>query len=189
MAQHLTTPPTAPDALTDRTRVLLSCGVVAGPLFLAVVFAQALTRDGFDLSRHPISLLSLGELGWIQIANFVVAGVLYVACAVGMRRVLHPGRGGTWGPVLVGGLGVGLILAGVFVADAGAGFPPGRAGRGPRAAQLARYRAHRRVRGRQPRDGRRLSGVRAPVRRPQPAGLGRSLRRDRGGGPGARPVA
>jgi hypothetical protein len=33
--------------------------------------------------------------------------------------------GGTWGPLLVGGLGVGLILAGIFVTDAGAGFPLG----------------------------------------------------------------
>jgi hypothetical protein len=42
-----------------------------------------------------------------------------------MRRVLRPGRGGTWGPLLVGAVGVGLILAGVFVTDAGAGYPPG----------------------------------------------------------------
>jgi Protein of unknown function (DUF998) len=42
-----------------------------------------------------------------------------------MRRVLRPGRGGTWGPRLVGALGAGLVMAGVFVADAGAGFPPG----------------------------------------------------------------
>jgi hypothetical protein len=47
-------------------------------------------------------LLSLGDLGWIQIANFVVTGALFVACAVGLRRVLHPGRAGTWGPRLVG---------------------------------------------------------------------------------------
>jgi hypothetical protein len=33
-----------------RTRALLACGVVAGPLFLAVAVLQALTRDGFDLS-------------------------------------------------------------------------------------------------------------------------------------------
>jgi hypothetical membrane protein len=124
MAQNLTTPQ-APTTPTNRTRMLLACGIVAGPLFLVVGLVQASTREGFDLSRHPLSLLSLGELGWIQIANFVVTGVLYVACAVGLRRVLHPGRGGTWGPLLVGGLGVGLILAGVFVADAGAGFPPG----------------------------------------------------------------
>jgi hypothetical protein len=110
---------------TRRTRALLACGVVAGPLFLVVALLQALTRDGFDLGRHPLSLLSLGELGWIQIANFVVAGLLSVAFAVGLRRVLHPGRGGTWGPLLVGAYGVGLIMGGVFVTDAGAGFPPG----------------------------------------------------------------
>jgi hypothetical protein len=103
----------------------LACGVVAGPLFLGVWLIQALTRDGFDPSRHPLSLLSLGDLGWIQVANFVAAGALYLACAVGMWRVLHPGRGGTWGPVLVGVHGFGLVVAGVFVTDAGAGFPPG----------------------------------------------------------------
>jgi len=42
-----------------------------------------------------------------------------------MRQVLHPGRAGTWGPLLVDALGVGLIAGGVFVTDAGAGFPPG----------------------------------------------------------------
>jgi hypothetical protein len=81
---------------------LLACGIVAGPLFLAVALTQGFTRQGFDLSRHPLSLLSLGDLGWIQIANFVVTGVLYVACAVGMRRALGPGPGATWGPRLVG---------------------------------------------------------------------------------------
>jgi hypothetical membrane protein len=109
-------------ALTAR---MLACGVVAGPLFLVVWLIQALTRDGFDLTNHPLSLLSLGDLGWIQIANFVVAGALYVACAVGMRRALHGGRAGTWGPILVGINGIGLVVSGVFVTDAGAGFPPG----------------------------------------------------------------
>jgi uncharacterized protein DUF998 len=114
-----------PGAPTPRTTRLLACGIVAGPLFLAAGLIQASTRGGFDLSHHPLSLLSLGELGWVQIANFVVTGVLYAACAVGMWRVLRPGPSGTWGPLLVGGLGVGLIVAGVFVTDAGAGFPPG----------------------------------------------------------------
>jgi hypothetical protein len=121
MSQQFILPASA-DTQTSR---LLACGIVAGPLFLAVGLTQAFTRDGFDLSRHPLSLLSLGDLGWIQIANFVVSGGLYVACAVGMRRVLRPGRGGTWGPLPVGALGAGLVLAGVFVADAGAGFPQG----------------------------------------------------------------
>jgi hypothetical protein len=107
------------------TRALLACGVVAGPLFVAVGLLQMLTRDGFDPTRHPLSLLSLGDLGWVQIANFVVAGLLFAGSAVGMRRVLHPGRAGTWGPLLVGVYGLGLILGGVFVADPALGFPPG----------------------------------------------------------------
>jgi hypothetical protein len=36
----------------NMTTALLVCGVVAGPLYLVVSFAQAFTRDGFDLSRH-----------------------------------------------------------------------------------------------------------------------------------------
>ena len=37
---------------TIPTRVLLACGVVAGPLYVIVTMAQALTRDGFDLKQH-----------------------------------------------------------------------------------------------------------------------------------------
>jgi Protein of unknown function (DUF998) len=107
------------------TKTLLACGAVAGPLFVLVGFAVALTRSGFELSKHPLSLLSVGDLGWIQIANFVVAGLLFVASAVGVRRALHHGRAGTWGPWLIGVFGVSLVAGGVFVADPALGFPPG----------------------------------------------------------------
>src|SRR4030095_3282933 len=96
------------------------------PLFLALWALQAFTRDGFDPGRHPISLLSLGDLGWIQIANFVVTGALFVACAVGLRRVLHHGRAGTWGPRLVGALGAGLIVAGSSAPMPVPASPPAR---------------------------------------------------------------
>jgi hypothetical protein len=113
------------------TRGLLWCGVLAGPVFLGSWLIQALTRDGYDLTRHPISLLSLGDLGWIQIATFVTSGVLLLALAAGLWRVLRPGPAGTWGPILVAANGIGLILAGLFVTDAGAGFPPGAPEGGP----------------------------------------------------------
>jgi hypothetical protein len=106
-------------------RTRLACGIVAGPLFIAASLTQAYTRRGFDLARHPISLLSLGSPGWIQIANFVVCGILYVIGAVGLRTALRSGHGSTWGPLLIGVTGVGLIIAGLFTADPGAGFPPG----------------------------------------------------------------
>jgi hypothetical protein len=108
-----------------RTQHLLAGGIVAGPLFLATSLTQAFTRDGFDLRRHPISLLSLGEFGWIQVANFVVCSAAFIAGSVGLRRRLSSGRGRTWAPRLVALVGAGLVTAGVFVTDAGAGFPAG----------------------------------------------------------------
>src|SRR5262249_7847804 len=54
------------------TRALLACGVLAGPLYMAIYLGQALTRPGFDITRHPASVLSNGDLGWIQVANFLV---------------------------------------------------------------------------------------------------------------------
>lgn len=70
-------------------------------------------------------MLSLGSLGWLQIANFVVSGILYVLGAAGLRVALRPGPGSTWGPSLIGITGAGLIIAGLFTTDPGAGFPPG----------------------------------------------------------------
>ena len=42
---------------------LLACGVVSAPLFVGVVLVEAGTRQGFDLVRMPLSLLSLGDRG------------------------------------------------------------------------------------------------------------------------------
>jgi hypothetical protein len=107
------------------TRALLAGGVIGGPLFIIVAVLQEFTREGFDPKRHALSQLSTGDLGWLQIANFIVSGLLFVACAVGMRRVLHPGRAGTWGPWLFGAFGVALVWGGVFVTDPVNAFPPG----------------------------------------------------------------
>lgn len=115
----------APAGTDHAVRWLLLCGVVAGPIYVVTGAVQVLARDGYDITRHPLSLMSNGDLGWIQITNFVLTGLLVVACAVGMRRVLRPGRGGTWGPRLLGVHGIGLIAAGAFVADPYDGFPPG----------------------------------------------------------------
>lgn len=107
------------------TATLLAAGAAAGPLWLGVSFTQVLTRDGFDLSRQPLSLLALGEHGWIQIANFVLSGLLALAGATGLRRALRGGPAGTWGPALVAVSGVGLVVAGVLRADPGMGWPAG----------------------------------------------------------------
>src|SRR5947209_14794548 len=107
------------------TRILLLCGAIAGPLFILIVLIQDYTRPAFDPRLQALSLLSLGDWGWVQIANFVLAGVLNLLYAVGLWRRLHPGRAGTWGPLLIGAYGLGLISVGVFRTVPVKGFPPG----------------------------------------------------------------
>jgi len=77
---------------------LLGAGIVAGPLFVITAGVQAATREGFDLSHQPLSLLSLGDLGWIQITNFILAGLLSLAFAVGVGRALVSGPGAAGRP-------------------------------------------------------------------------------------------
>lgn len=103
----------------------LACAVVAGPVFAVVSLAQALTRPGFDLTRNPLSVLSNGSLGWLQITNFLLAGALTVAGATGLRRALRGTPGGVWAPRLVAVNGIGMMAAGVFRMDPADGFPAG----------------------------------------------------------------
>jgi hypothetical protein len=105
--------------------LLLLCGVVAGPLFTAVWIVEGATRANYDPLRYPISSLSIGEFGWMQRANFIITGLLILAFSVGLRRVLRRPSGSLWGPLLVGLAGIGLIGAGIFVADPLNGYPPG----------------------------------------------------------------
>ncbi|OLT24748.1 hypothetical protein BJF79_13210 [Actinomadura sp. CNU-125] len=96
--------------------------MAAGPLFLASGLVQGLTRDGFDFSRNALSQLALGDLGWIQTVTFLLTGALLIVGAVGTARTPHAGR---WAPRLIGVFGASFLLAAVFQADAGAGFPAG----------------------------------------------------------------
>jgi hypothetical protein len=103
------------------TRALLTAGAVAAPLWATVSLTQAFTREGFDLTRHPLSMLSIGSLGWLQIANFLIAGALMVAGAVGLARTVES----RWAPRLLAVSGLGMFAAGLFTMDPGDGFPAG----------------------------------------------------------------
>jgi hypothetical protein len=116
--------PTAAAAAASARR-LLACGAVAGPVFVAAVLAQALTRPGFSLTRDAASLLDLGSLGWVQVTNFIVTGLLFIAAAAGIRRSMPDGPGSRWTPRMLIVVGAGLIGGGVFHPDPSGGYPPG----------------------------------------------------------------
>ncbi|HEY9367026.1 DUF998 domain-containing protein [Streptomyces sp.] len=116
---------TGAQAAQRATRSLLTCAVVATPLWAVVALTQAAARDGFDITRHPLSALSNGDLGWLQITNFLIVGTLLTLGATGLHRALHGTPGGAWAPRLVRVAGIGMIAAGVFVMDPADGFPVG----------------------------------------------------------------
>ncbi len=108
-----------------KTKTLLACGVIGGPLFVATFLVEGVTRADYDPLRHPVSSLVFGDSGWTQTVTFIVAGLLTLAFAAGLWRALRPGKGSTLGPLLIGVWAVGLLGAGVFVTDPVSGYPPG----------------------------------------------------------------
>jgi hypothetical membrane protein len=122
-------------AAGNRTSHLRLAAIAAGPLFVVSALAQMASRDGFDLMRHPISQLSTGDHGWIQITTFVLTGLGVLALAVELKRTITTGLGRRVVPIFVGLFGAGLVAAGLFVTDPENGFPVG-APQGP-AAQVS----------------------------------------------------
>src|SRR4029450_1830760 len=98
---------------------------MAGPMYVTVTMAQALTRDGFDLTQHRFSWLTAGDLGWIHQSNMVLVGVLTGLFAVGLGQVKRTGGGAVWGPRLLWLFGMAYIIGGLLTADPVPGFPPG----------------------------------------------------------------
>ncbi len=95
-----------------KPRMLLICGIIAGPLFVITFLIEGATRVNYDPLRQAVSSLALGEFGWMQVANFIITGLLVLAFAIGLRQL--PGSlssGGVW---LIGLVGIGLIGAGLF---------------------------------------------------------------------------
>jgi hypothetical protein len=114
---------TSPHRGAALTRSLLRCGLIVGPFYLGLGLAQALMRDGFDLSRHPLSALANGTGGWVQTLNLVLSGIMVIAAAIGFRRVLGArSRGVVWSLM---GFGLGMLVAAAFPMDPSDGFPVG----------------------------------------------------------------
>jgi hypothetical protein len=115
----------APGKPATCTRRLLRCGQAAGPVFVAAFLAEGAVRDGYLPPRHPVSSLALGWRGWIQAANFVVTGTLFLAGAAGPSRAGYPAISSRAARALIGAAGAGLIGSAVFPTDPANGYPPG----------------------------------------------------------------
>ncbi len=119
-------PPTF-DRAAAVTRSLLGWGVVAGPFCVVIGLVLALTRPTIDLTRDALSLLTLGEHGWMQRVNLIISALMVLAAAYGILRTIRSGRGLAIG-TLTSAYGLCLILSAIFLPDPTGGFPPGQNG-------------------------------------------------------------
>ena len=106
-------------------RGLRRCGAAAGPLFVSVFLIEGAKRPGYNPLRHPVSSLSLGPRGWVQAANFAIAGTLYLAGAAGLARSPGQAACGRIAAAALGATGLGLLGSAAFRTDPVNGYPPG----------------------------------------------------------------
>jgi hypothetical protein len=122
--------------MNGATRLLLACGVAAGPAFITTFLIEGAKRADYDALRHPVSSLALGERGPVQRANFYVTGGLYLAGSIGLARARRDAGGDGGGlavsglpgrvePPLIAAAAAGLLAAGRFVTNPVSGYPPG----------------------------------------------------------------
>jgi hypothetical protein len=97
------------------TEALLTFGATGALAFVGVALFEGATRPGYSAWTHYVSELSRSEQGWMQIANFVVCGLLIIAGAIGLSRAMQTGPGASWEPRLIGLYGLSLVAAGNHV--------------------------------------------------------------------------
>jgi Protein of unknown function (DUF998) len=118
-----------PTGTVDRSKParpgLLRCGAAAGPLFVSVFLIEGARRPDYKPLRHPVSSLSLGPRGWVQVANFAATGMLYLVGAAGLSRSPDPAGSSRLSSAVLGATGVGLLSSAAFRTDPVSGYPPG----------------------------------------------------------------
>ena len=107
------------------TKKLLISGIIAGPLFTLSWLIAGATREGYSPLRHPISSLSIGNLGWTQVTTFLVVGTLLLGFAIALMRITKSQDVSVWGARIIAICAMGLIGAGLFVSDPLSGYPSG----------------------------------------------------------------
>lgn len=100
---------TVMDTNDRTTKALPVGGALAGSLFTAAWIIEGTLTAHYDPLRHHVSSLVLGEFGWMQVANFIISGLLLVGFAIGLWRhgAMPRSSGSVWGPLLIGPAGVG----------------------------------------------------------------------------------
>src|SRR5690242_18835283 len=90
-------------------------GMIGSALFVTVFTVEGWLRPGYDWRSTFISELSIGPRGWIQIANFIVLGILFFVFTRGVAAEFREGKASKAGPILLAIIGFSFLVSGPFV--------------------------------------------------------------------------
>ncbi len=92
-------------------------GIIAPELFVAVFTIEGWLRPGYNAQSAYVSALSLGPRGWIQIANFLVFGLLLFMFTRGVASEFPSGKASRGGVPLLAIIAACYFFSGPFVMD------------------------------------------------------------------------
>jgi hypothetical protein len=92
-------------------------GMVGPALFVTVFSIEGWLRPGYDPLSTFVSALSLGPRGWIQMANFIVLGILLFLFTRGIAAEFQSGKASRGGLILLTIIAICYFLSGPFVMD------------------------------------------------------------------------
>jgi hypothetical membrane protein len=101
----------------DRRRLAAFAGTVGPALFFGVLLVEGAVRRDYRPLHDTISELSLGPRGWIQTANFLIFGILFIIFARGAKANVRDSRAARLGGTLLSAIGVGVLGCGLFRAE------------------------------------------------------------------------
>lgn len=104
-------------ATKSRLRLAAWAGIIAPLLFVGTFTVEGFLRSGYNTASMYISALSLGPRGWIQVANFMVFGLLLFVFTRGLPEELQVGKGSKAGRILLTILSVLFLISGPMVMD------------------------------------------------------------------------
>ena len=85
-------------------------GMLAPILFVSGFTIAGWLRQGYNPLSTYVSELSLGPRGWIQIANFIILGLLMLVFSRGVAAEFQTGKASKSGPALLAIIAILFII-------------------------------------------------------------------------------
>jgi uncharacterized membrane protein len=105
-----------PGASTTKWAARLGLVGISGTVFFIVALTAMHFLRPYDIVRYGtnVGFYSVGPYGSIFVAAFIALGLAGLALALGLRRAVAPSRFLQAGSVLIGLIGIGWVLGGIF---------------------------------------------------------------------------